>query len=221
MRVEGIGKEGQAKLAASSVLIVGAGALGSPLAMYLGGAGVGKIIIADFDTVELTNLHRQIFYTERDAGKSKSRLLESRIKNLNSDIEVVCLESLVTKRFLEDLPVSFSMIADCADNPSTTYLLDNYCFAHSIPLSTAGVSGWSAQVFTYIPGSVRYSDLFLPPDDAGAILPCSITGITGPTAAFASSLQATQIMKTLLGMAEKSSLLAADLLSLNVQVASI
>lgn len=211
-----IGEEGQNRLLNSHVLIVGCGALGSPVAMYLAGAGVGHITIADFDTVEISNLHRQVFYTESEIGKGKAEILKKRILELNSDVKVNVLEKLVTKKLLESLKDGFDLIVDAADNPATTYMLDEFCYVKGVPLSIAGVTEWRAQVFFYYPGSMRYSEIFpRPADDNSSLLPCSVAGITGPVAAFAASLQSSDVIKYFVKAKEigKSRLITANLLS--------
>lgn len=215
-RVAEIGEKGQEVLARSSVLIIGCGALGSPLAMYLAGTGIGTLILADFDTVDLSNLHRQVFYSESDLGKLKTDVLENRIRGLNHEVNIIKYSTLITERELGKMELKIDMIADCADNPATTYMLDEFCFRNGLPLSTAGVSGWKAQIFTYVPGNARFSDFFPKPDDSSEVLPCSLTGILGPTAAFGASVQSAEIIKTLLGLeTSESTFVSADLLNLD------
>ena len=214
IRLQEIGKSGQERLGTSRVLIIGCGALGSPIAMYLAGAGIGNLTVADFDNVELSNLHRQVFYYESETGKPKAELLSSKINALNSEIEIEFINKIVTRRLLEQLTIKPDIIVDAADNPATTYLLDNFCYENAIPLVIGGVSGWNAQVFTYIPGSYRYSDIFSAPSGNTGVLPCSLTGIVGPSANFAASIQSAQVIKLLLDKAGKdSSLITANLLS--------
>lgn len=219
IRLEEIGRTGQQKLAEARILIVGCGALGSPAAMYLAGAGAGHITIADFDTVELSNLHRQVFYSEEEAGKSKAECLKAGMLRLNSEISVTVWNKLVTSRQLIASEERFDIIIDAADNPATTYMLDRYCFETGIPLSTAGVSGWTAQVFLYCPGSVRYSEIFPEPEEGTEILPCSVAGIAGPVAQFASSLQVADAIKVITGTEKKESrLTTANLLTNKFEV---
>lgn len=213
-RLPEIGKEGQERLAKARVLIVGCGALGAPVAMYLAGAGVGKLVIADFDNVELSNLHRQVFYSETELGLNKAERLKRRIEALNSDVSVETWTALVSRKILETKGTEFDAIADCADNPSSTYMLDEFCRGNGIPLSIAGVSDWRAQVFTALPGSLSYGDIIPKPAYEGGILPCSVTGILGPVAAFAASLQAAEIIKILTRNAGNGSkLITANLLT--------
>ena len=215
IRLEEIGKDGQNKLSNSSVLIIGCGALGSPVAMYLAGAGVGRLVLADFDTIDPSNLHRQIFYNENEVGDLKALCLKKRISQLNSDIKVDIVTKFVTAKILAEIASQIDVIVDAADNPSTTYMLDKYCKEKAIPLSIAGVSAWNAQIFTYIPGSFTYSDIFTPPVNDEGLLPCSVSGIIGPVAGIAASFQALEVIKILTGNSvKKSRLISADFLNI-------
>ena len=213
-RLPEVGKTGQRKLNDARILIVGCGALGSPIAMYLAGAGIGHIHLADFDNIELSNLHRQVFYREEEVGKAKAEVLAQRLRELNSSIEITFDNSLVNLQYLKSQP-KFDVIIDAADNPSTTYMLDDYCKSNQVPLSTAGVTGWKAQVFTYIPGSYSYSDCFPKPAENSGLLPCSVSGIVGPTASLAASIQASEVLKLILGISKdcRSNLVTVDLLN--------
>ena len=213
-RMDEIGPEGQKRLRDARVLIIGCGALGSPVAMYLAGSGIGHLILADFDTVDLSNLHRQVFYGEEEIGQPKVDILKKRIETLNSEVKVEKWHNLVTARLLEMAQIKFDIAVDAADNPATTYILDDFCKRKGIPLITAGVSGWEAQVFTFIPGSFSYGDIFARPEADAEILPCSLNGILGATAAFAASLQNAETIKLLVGEGGTSSrLITANLLS--------
>lgn len=225
MRLPEIGAEGQERLKQSGVLIVGCGALGSVIAMYLAGAGVGHIAIADFDNVEVSNLHRQPFYSGHDAGKSKVTLLAESMKALNPEVEVVPVTAFMDARrltaMLEDDDRNYDMVVDAADNPATTYMIEDCCTKASIPYSTAGVAGWKGQVLTCRPGSVRFSDLFPKPDDeAASVLPCSVSGVSGPLPAMIASIQAAEVIKTLASIDSllTDRLLAVDLLECRFEV---
>lgn len=211
-RLPEIGKNGQEKLSVSKVFIIGCGALGANVAMYLAGAGVGFLHIADFDTIDISNLHRQVFFSEDELGTSKAQRLKQKLQELNSSIEVFATNNLITKKYLSG---DYDVIVDCADNPSTTYMLDEFCHANKIPFSTAGVAGWKAQVFTSLPDSFSYADIFPQPGENTSILPCSITGIMGSTAGLAASLQTSEVLKILLGLGENvSRLITVNLLTL-------
>ncbi|MCM1293423.1 MAG: HesA/MoeB/ThiF family protein [Bacteroides sp.] len=193
-----IGAEGQRRLLESSVFVLGAGALGSVVASYLVGAGVGRVIIADYDTIDISNLQRQIQYTEADAGRSKVLTLADRLRGLNSDVDVVAIEELVTPARAEALFAGNDFIIDASDNPDTKYMVDRVCHRLGLPYCIAGVLAMRGQVMTHVPGSTRYSDLF--PESAGSgYTPCRIGGIIGPMAGMAGSIQALEAIKYLTG----------------------
>lgn len=195
IRLPELGAEGQRKLKDTTVLIVGCGALGSPCAMTLAGSGVGHIIIADFDTVEVSNLQRQPFFTTDEAGQGKVALLKKRMEALNPEIEVTAIGKFVNPAILSGLTQKPDMVVDAADNPATTYMLEKYCSENSIPLSTAGISGWEGQIFTWLPGNPRFSEIIPVPDPDSGILPCSIAGVFSPLAGIMGALQASEVIK--------------------------
>ena len=213
IRIDEIGEEGQRRLTGSRVLVVGAGALGSVAAMYLAGAGVGNIIIADFDTVDITNLHRQVFYKEKDTGKSKVTLLAEEISALNSDIKVIALREIITRKKLREMAGEIDLIMDAADNPDTTYMIDTFCRENGLPWVTAGVKGWEAQIFSCRPGGVGYSEIVPKEGLGGEILPCSLEGILGATAGMAACIMTAEAVKILLGIESESGLLTVNLLT--------
>ncbi|MBD5337083.1 MAG: HesA/MoeB/ThiF family protein [Bacteroides sp.] len=190
-----IGKIGQERLKNGSVLVIGCGALGSPAAMYLAGAGVGRIGIVDFDTIDPTNLQRQLFYREADAGKSKAVTLANRMRELNSEVEVEYLETLLTSRNGRQIISAYDFVIEATDNPSSKYLIDELCHDCKKPVTIGGVVGMRGQVTTYVPGHKRFSDFFpVPPEEQG-VLPCSIEGVLGPAAGVISSIQASEAIK--------------------------
>ncbi len=194
-----IGDEGQQRLLESRVLIIGCGALGSPAAMYLAGAGVGTIGLVDFDTIDPTNLQRQLFYREDEAGKSKAHTLASRIAALNSEIEVKVHECLLTEKNGRDIISDYDFVIEATDNPASKYLIDRLCFEVGRPVVIGGVSGMQGQVTTFAPGHMRFSDFFpVPPEEQG-VLPCAVNGVLGPAAGVISSIQASEAIKYLSG----------------------
>lgn len=215
IRLPEIGKAGQEKLRCSKVFIVGCGALGSHIAMYLAAAGIGNLIIADYDSVDISNLHRQVFFKEKDAGRYKVDLLAERIKALNSDIEVKVIRRMITEKGLSQLDFIPDIVVDAADNPSTTYLLEKYCLKENISFSTAGVSGWQGQVYSWTPGAVPFSDIVPMPSPDSEVLPCSVAGIFGPLASLTASIQASEVIKILLGsgVSFKNQLFTIDILN--------
>lgn len=208
-----IGVKGQKRLRDSSVCVIGCGALGSMVAMQLAGAGVGRLTIADFDTVDISNLQRQFFFRTADAGKSKAALLRDAIAALNPEVEIKCHEELVTKETAASMFSDCDFIVDATDNPCSKSMVENECSRIGKPCCIAGVSGFHGQVMTVEPGGVRFADVFPDSGDSG-VMPCSIGGVMGPAAALCASVQASETIKYLTGAGTtlKGRLLTFDLL---------
>lgn len=212
--VDDIGREGQRLLCGSHVCIVGCGALGSMVAMQLAGAGVGHLTIVDFDTVDISNLHRQFFFKTADAGKGKAMLLRESIVELNPDAEVTVVGKAVTSESAEDLFRRHDFIVDATDNPCSKSVIERVCAEISKPCCIAGVSGFHGQVMTLLPGDEKFSDIF-PDSDMGGFIPCSLGGVMGPAAALCASVQASEVIKSITGAGETlhGRLLTFDLLT--------
>lgn len=213
LRLEEIGSKGQNKLFSSTVLIVGCGALGSLTAMYLAAAGTGKIILADFDNIDISNLHRQVFYDETEIGLPKVDILSKKISLLNSDIEIESWKKLVNNKILEEHQDDFNVIIDAADNPETTYMLEDFCFKYKLPFVTAGIREWEAQIYTWRPGFLKFSEIFPQSVSNSSFLPCSLQGVIGPVAGLAASIQVSEALKIMLGLEVTNTLITIDLLS--------
>lgn len=199
-----IGEEGQRKLASSSVFIVGCGALGGQIAMLLAGAGTGKIGIADFDTIDISNLQRQLFFSESECGKRKAEILARRMSDLNSEVEIVTVNEMIGKMNAGKLLSSFDVIIDATDNPSTKYFIDAIARSLNTPCCIGGVAGFRGQIVMLSnlkregSSSVSYSEIFPLDSNDEVILPCEIEGVLGPTAAAVASLQASEVIKFLI-----------------------
>lgn len=152
-----IGIEGQKKLSAGSVLIIGCGALGSHVAMLLAGAGVGKIGIADFDIVGLSNLQRQLYFDEKSVGESKLEVLQSRMKGLNSEIKIVGYPFKIEKSVASDIISEYDFIVEATDDYRSKYYLSRICLELGKPLCIGGVEAWRGQVMSV--RGVRKEDL--------------------------------------------------------------
>lgn len=198
LQLKGIGKDGQQLLASAHVGIIGCGALGSMVAMYLAGAGIGSLTIADFDNVDLTNLQRQLFYKETDLGKPKAELLKQRILELNSEIEVNVCNGFIRKTELEKIAAQTDILIDASDNPDTKYLVSDTSHSIGKPCIIGGVSGWQGQVLTCVSGKPYYRDVF-PDADSNGFTPCSIGGVVGPVAGMVACAQAVETIKFLTG----------------------
>lgn len=214
IRVEGFGEECQRKLLDSSVLIIGCGALGSVVATYLGASGVGRIGLADHDNIELTNLQRQIMFTEADCGKSKAETLSRRLKGINHGITVEVHKIFVTPGIAMQLFSGYDFIIDATDNPSSKYMIDEVCEKLAKPCCIAGVSEMKGQVATYLPGGIRFKEQFpIRPEDCFE-MPCQVKGVIGPIAGVFGSLQALEAIKYLSGYGAP---LSDSLLAINVK----
>lgn len=212
--IEEIGHEGQKKLSQSKVFVVGCGALGSMVSMQIAGAGVGTIGIADFDTIDHTNLQRQFFFRDDEAGRGKARILEEKIKGLNPETIVNVFNELVTEKRGDDVLKDYDVIVDATDNQSSKLMIDKICEVLAIPMVTAGVASFHGQATTILPGQERYSELFSDIKEE-TFLPCSLGGVMGPAAALCASIQSSEVIKIITGAGDTLSgkLFVFDLLS--------
>lgn len=207
-----IGAEGQSRLKGSKIFVIGCGALGSMVAMQLAAAGVGEIHIADFDTIDVSNLQRQLFFTAAQCGESKSKVLAERMKDLNPEVRVIEHREMVTETKAAVHFAGCDFIIDGSDNPETKYMTERVCTSLDKSYCLAGVSGFSGQVMSCIPGSTRFGEI-VPEGAGGGLLPCSIAGVIGPAAAIAASVQASEAIKYITGAGE---LLTDSLLTFNL-----
>lgn len=196
-----IGEEGQKKLLESSVLIFGAGGLGSPAALYLASAGVGKIGIVDADVVDLSNLQRQIIHAVKDVDKLKAVSAKESIQGMNPDVEVVTYPVFADETNIDELIRDYDFILDCTDNFTAKFLINDACVRAEKPFSHAGVIRFEGQLMTYVPGQGPcYRCIFQSPPQEGTVLTCKEAGIIGVTAGVIGSLQAAEAVKYLLGI---------------------
>lgn len=217
-----IGEEGQKKLLKSSVLIIGAGALGSIVAMYLAASGVGHICIADFDTIDISNLQRQLSFTEDNVGTKKVDATAQRLKSINSDIKIEIIDRVIKQENALDLFENFDFIVEGSDNPATKYMVTDCCKKLQKPYCLGGVAQFKGQVMTFIPGSMSYRDLFPESAEEGGYMPCSIGGVLGPLPGIIGSIQACETIKHIVGCGEllTNRLLLIDALTMNLQIIS-
>ncbi len=192
--------EGQRHIAGSSVLIVGAGGLGSPVAIYLAAAGVGRIGILDADTVGLSNLQRQIAHTTADLGRPKAISAAEKMRALNPDISVEPLTEMLTEENAAEIIGGYDITIDCTDNLPTRLLINDCCVSLGRSFVFGAVSRMSGQLFTHVAGSACYRCIFDPAaTDPDAELPCAITGIMNSVVGVIGSLQATEALKLIVG----------------------
>jgi molybdopterin/thiamine biosynthesis adenylyltransferase len=216
--LEGMGTEGQERLLASSVLLVGAGALGSVVAMYLAASGVGCIGIADFDTIDISNLQRQLTFTEADLGRSKAQVTAEKLKAMNSDVQIVVYEKLLRRTDLENLLSQYDLVIEGSDNPDTKYMVTNTCAMHGKPYVIGGVAQYNGQVMCYVDGTKRYEEVFPRGDESADFLPCSMGGVLGPLPGVVGSLMSVEAIKLLTGIGEPltNRLLLIDALTMKI-----
>jgi len=200
--VEEWGVQGQQKIAAAKVLVVGAGGLGTPLAVYLAAAGVGTIGIADADRIAETNLHRQFLYQEQDLGQSKVESLAAKLRMQNPALSCDTYPFMITVDNALNLLQRYDIICDCTDDAATRILLDKTCNALRIPLVYAAVKDWEAYIAVlHHQKKITLADIFsLTELKENALLNCATAGIVNTTCGIAGSFQANEVFKIVLGM---------------------
>lgn len=205
-------EETQQKLGASRVLIVGAGALGSVVGMYLAASGIGNLIIADFDNIDVTNLQRQVFYCESDVGESKTAVLVERIRKLNSGIKVKTVSRVITSASIDVVASEVDAIVECSDNPATKEMIVSAGKRLGIPVVLGGVKEYFGQVMIFNPDSPDYTDIF-PSPECSPLLPCGGSGVFGPVPGIVGCMQAAEVIKITGGLQDilKNTILAFDL----------
>lgn len=207
--LEEVGEAGQAKLLASQVLVVGAGGLGSALLLYLAAAGVGTLGILDDDRVELSNLQRQIIHATADLGRPKVESAAEGVARINPDVRVIRHRLRLTAENAAELIAPYDLVADGSDNFATRFAVSDACYAARKPLVTAALLRFEAQLSTFkpwLPGDHPcYRCLHPEPPPEGTVPRCEEAGILGALAGTAGSLQATEVLKELLGLGESLS----------------
>lgn len=212
--LQDIGVEGQEKIAAGRVLIVGAGGLGAPAAFYLAAAGVGTIGIIDGDTVDLSNLQRQIIHFTDDVGRPKVESAREKLNRLNPDVNVVTYRALFTAANAFEILGDYDFVVDGTDNFPAKFLVNDACVLAGKAFSHGGILRFDGQTFTHSPGSACYRCLFHSPPPPGSVPTCSQAGVLGAVAGMLGTIQATETLKYLTGTGD---LLTDRLLSFNAK----
>jgi len=197
-----IGIEGQQKLLAARVLVIGAGGLGSPAALYLASAGIGHLTIVDDDEVDLTNLQRQIAHTTARVGQSKALSAKEAVAAINPDVRVTALIERVDDARLAELAAASDVVLDCTDNFKTRHAVNRACVAARVPLVSGAVIRFDGQVSVFDPRSADapcYSCLF-PQDQAFEDVACSTMGVFAPLVGVVGATQAAEALKILMGI---------------------
>ncbi len=200
--LDDIGIEGQARLAAAHALVIGAGGLGSPVALFLGSAGVGRLTIVDGDRVDLTNLQRQIAHDLSTLGEPKAMSAALRVAGINPRIEVTALNERVSGERLAELVAKADVVVDCSDNFATRQAVNAACVRHGRPLVAGAAIVFDGQVSVYDTrqaASPCYACAF-PPDAAFEDVACSTMGVFAPLVGIIGSMQAAEALKLLAGI---------------------
>ena len=221
-----VGVVGQKKIRSSKVLIVGAGGLGCPIADYLSRAGVGTIGIADFDKINLSNIHRQNLYNSKDVGKYKVDVVKEKIKSINPFTKIKTYKKKITNKNLNNVIKSFDIIVDGSDNFKTKFLLNDYCLKNKKTLISGAISKFDGHIFTFnfknkkIPCLRCFYQENKISDD---LLNCEAEGILGTVAGAIGILQANEVLKKILNLNGNIDgfILIVDMLNLNFRKARI
>ncbi len=200
-----IGIVGQKKLLKSSVLIVGAGGLGSPIAIYLAALGVGKIGIVDKDNVEISNLSRQIIFTTNDIKKNKSSVAINKLRKINPDLQLHSFNKNLTIQNINKVAKNFDIIVDGSDNFRTRFLINDYCLKNQKILVSGAISKFDGQVYTFNFSNKKSPCLrcFIPNMPSNPDIDnCEYDGILGTLGGIIGSIQANEVIKEILGIGD-------------------
>ena len=198
-----VGPEGQAALLDASVLVVGAGGLGSPVVQYLAAAGVGTLGIVDDDVVERSNLQRQVVHGDGDVGRPKVASAADFVAALNPDVDVRTHETRVTAETVADLVAGYDAVVDASDNFPTRYLVNDYCTLAGVPFSHGAIYRFEGQVTTFSDAEGPcYRCLFPEAPPAGEVPDCATTGVLGVLPGTVGAIQATETVKLVTGIGE-------------------
>jgi adenylyltransferase/sulfurtransferase len=198
-----VGGKGQAKISNAKVFIIGAGGLGCPVGYYLTAAGVGTIALVDNDTVEISNLQRQIAHSVNTIGMPKVESAKRTFEGLNPDVNIIALQRRISKDDIIDLIKDYDVVVDGSDNFPTRYLVNDACFLAKKPLVSGAILRFEGQVTTIMPGDGPcYRCLFEEPPPPGLVPSCQEAGVLGVLPGVIGGLQATEVLKLILGKGE-------------------
>lgn len=201
--IDEVGTKGQEKLLHAKVCIIGAGGLGSPAALYLAASGVGTIGIADADTVDVSNLQRQILHGDTDLGIPKVQSAKETLQRINSELEVLTYPVYVSEENIAGIIQDYDFVIDAADNFPTKFLINDACVRAGKPFVHAGVIRFQGQLMTYVPGQGPcYRCIFQNPPQEGAVPSAKQAGVVGAVCGVIGSLEAMEAVKYILGAGE-------------------
>lgn len=203
LTLQGVGVRGQKKLLESKVLVIGAGGLGSPAILYLAASGVGTIGIADGDTVDASNLQRQVIHSNQAVGRLKAESAGERVRELNPDVQVNVYPERVNPDNILEIMEPYDFVIDGVDNFATKFLINDACVLAKKPFCHAGIREFYGQVLTYVPGAGPcYRCIFEEIPEDGAVDLCSTVGVIGSIPGIIGSIQALEAQKYLTGAGE-------------------
>jgi adenylyltransferase/sulfurtransferase len=218
-----VGSAGQRKLLNAKVLIVGAGGLGSPVAVYLALAGVGTVGLVDFDIVDLSNLQRQILHQNKDIGVRKVVSAKETLTAYNPDVNVVLHEEPINASNAMEIIPQYDIIVNGADNFPTRYLVNDASYLAGKPLVDGSILLFDGQASTYVPGQGCYRCIFPEPPPPGEVPSCSEAGVLGALPGIVGTIQATETIKLILGDGETLSgrMLLIDALAMDFRTVKV
>lgn len=199
-----VGIEGQQAMLDARALIIGAGGLGSPAALYLAASGVGHITLVDHDTVDLTNLQRQIAHTTARVGQPKVQSAAQALQALNPDVQVQCIQQHADAALLDELVSQASVVLDCCDNYRTRQTVNVACVKHRVPLVAGAIIRFDGQITVFDPSkdtSPCYACLFAPEEEFEEVQ-CSTMGVLAPLVGIIGAMQAAEALKIITGIGD-------------------
>lgn len=218
-----VGSAGQRSLLEAKVLIVGAGGLGSPIALYLALAGVGTIGIVDFDDVDVSNLQRQVLHTDADIGRPKVQSAKDTLEAYNKDVNVILHECPLMSDNAMEIMSQYDVIVNGADNFATRYLVNDASYLAGKPLVDGSILLFDGQATVFIPGNGCYRCLFPEPPPPGEVPSCAEAGVLGVLPGMVGTIQATEAIKLIIGIGQSLSgkLLLIDALDMEFRAVKI
>lgn len=217
------GTEGQQKLKAARVLIIGVGGLGSPAALYLAAAGVGTLALMDGDKVSLSNLQRQILHFTPDLGSPKAASANHKLQALNPNISIETIEDFLTPDNAEQTIANYDFVIDGTDSMEAKFLINDTCVRVGKPFCHAALLQYEGQIFTYVPGSADLRGIFGAPPPEGTVQTCSQAGVLGAAAGVLGTLQAAEAIKYTAGIGQllTDRIMTLDILTMTVNTIDI
>ena len=208
-----VGREGQKKIRAARILVIGCGALGTNIANLCARAGVGFMRIVDPDIVEMSNLHRQVLYDEKDADDNIPKVLaaERRLRQINGEVEIEPVIERVDPQNIERLMKGTDLVMDGTDNPKTRYLINDACVKHSVPWVYGGAIGASGASMAFVPGGPCLACVWPDPPDPDSVLTCDVAGVLNTAPALVAAVQVTEAIKIFIGAPTRPTLWQIEL----------